>query len=125
MKTNRMWTKSLAFGLLMGIAAIGFAATPEAPPADIVQKIESAKTPANHEALAAYFANEASTARAQADQHAKMGKLYLSNRGSGKGLAGMTSHCEKIVKEYQGMATEYDAMAAAHRQAAKGAAAKP
>ena len=119
MKATRIWVQSLMLGLFLGIAVADFAIAQEVTSSDLAQRIQTAKTPADHSALADYYAKEAANAKAQADQHAKMEKLYLAERASGKGLSSISAHCKNIVKQYQQMAADYDAMAVAHREAAK------
>lgn len=119
MQTKFPKLRSLAFGLLMGVAAAGFAAPPDAPSGELLEKIEAAKTPADHEALATYYMTEAANAHAMAERHQKMATAYQGNIAGGRGAQGMKSHCNKLVKDYQGIAAEYEAMATAHRQMAQ------
>ena len=87
---------------------------------DIVQKIESAKTPADHEALAAHYERMAADARKEADRHRRMAKTYGAGPSAGKGTwAAFPQHCTNLAKDLDSEAKEYEAMAAAHRQLAK------
>ena len=85
----------------------------------MLQRIESARTQADHESLAAYYDREAAAARASAAQHRKMATTYQGNIGGGRGGANMASHCNEIVRNQEAIATEYEAMAATHRQMGK------
>jgi hypothetical protein len=73
------------------------------------QKVREAKTPADHQALAAFYATEAQTARQDSVQHLAMRDAYAAIpvlREKGKADA----HCEAIAKRYQRIATEYEAL---------------
>ena len=115
--------RTLGLVLLLAIACPGAARALD--PGDLPNAIENAKTPADHEALAAYFEGEAKTAREMAERHRRMGERYRNLRKPA-GLKGvraplertMPRHCEKLVASYEAAAKEYEAMAAAHREAA-------
>lgn len=90
---------------------------------DLVQKIQTAKTAADHEALAARYEQQAAKARAEADLHKQMEGAYGAGASTGKGLwVPMPQHCATLVKSNENSAKEYEAMAAAHREMAKSAA---
>lgn len=112
--TRRVTALMLLFGAaLAGCAELGTSTSPA-----LQQQIEAARTPADHEALAAYYVNEAAAARTKATEHRKMGKSY-----SGRGGGSMQGHCNAAAASYEDIAVRYDAMAAEHRQ--MGAQAKP
>ena len=113
----------LSLVLLLAIAGPGAARALD--PADLPNAIENAETPADHEALAAYFDAEAKAARAAAERHRSMAARYKSLRKPA-GLKGvraplertMPRHCERLVANYEAAAKEYEEMAEAHREAA-------
>ena len=76
--------------------------------------IAAASTPADHQALAAGYEQQAADARAHARHHTAMGKNYQSDKWRVLG-----EHCEQLAKLYEAQAKEYDALAAAHAAAAK------
>lgn len=81
-------------------------------------QIEAARTPADHEAIARAYDEEAATLERKAEAHAAMAKVY---RGGGAPKAhspSMTSHCERLVSQYRGAAKEARALASEHRAAA-------
>lgn len=80
--------------------------------------VESANTPAEHQALANFFRGKAEQQRSSAADHRWMAKHYA---GSLKGPAVLQqkAHCEKLASLYEQTASEYDEMAKAHEQAAK------
>jgi hypothetical protein len=104
--------------VLLGIALAGCAADPKAPSPELQQRIEAARTRGDHEALATHFEREAAAARALAANHRKMGTSYQGMIAGGRGAASMPVHCNAIVVKHEGIAADYDAMAAAHRQMA-------
>ena len=84
---------------------------------DIDAKIAAAKTPADHEAIAAYYDAQAKEAHAKAAEHAKMAKEYRSVGALAKGR--FPEHCEGLARIYASAAKEYEAMAKSHRDMAK------
>jgi hypothetical protein len=96
---------------------------PAAEDMDILQKVQSAKTPADHEAIAAYYDQQAAAAKKKAAEHEKMAATYTGGGTSiGKGYpAAMPQHCQALAKSYNDEAAHYAAMAQAHRELAKSA----
>ncbi len=85
-------------------------------------QIEAAKTPADHEAIAAAYDREAAQLEAQAKEHEAMAKAYLSP-GVKKGVetSAMHAHCAKLAKQYSEAAKENRDLAAEHRKMAAAA----
>jgi hypothetical protein len=104
--------------LLLGVVLAGCATSPNNPPPELVQKIESARTRSDHEGLVATYAQEATAARTKAEEHRKMALMYKGRAVSGKGGISMPSHCNSIVSQYESIAAEYDGMAVEHRRMA-------
>jgi hypothetical protein len=123
MNGNLKLSRRIAATLLLSMIVAGCASGPTAAPADLVQRIESARTQGDDEALAAYYDREASAARASAAEHRKMAASYQGMIGGGRGSANMPAHCNAIVRSQEAIATEYEGMAVAHRQ--MGQQAKP
>lgn len=119
MRTRLVGPRGAALVLLVGVALAGCASGPAAPSPELLQKIATARTPTDHEALVAYYLNEAASARAIAERHRKMANSYQGNLAGGRGLADMPRHCNRLVESYEGIAAEYDGMAATHRQMAE------
>lgn len=118
MSTNYASSRRLAaLMLVMGIGLAGCAGVATAPPPAIQQQIEAARTPADHEALAAYYVKEAGAARAKAVDHRAMGKAYTAAPPGGRG-GSWAAHCNATAASYEEIASRYDAMAAEHRQMA-------
>lgn len=81
-------------------------------------RIEAARTPADHEAIARAYDEEAASLDRKAEAHVAMAKVY---RGGGAPKAhspSMTSHCERLVAQYRGAAKEARALAVEHRATA-------
>lgn len=90
--------------------------------ADIVQKVQSAKTAADHEAIAKYYDEQAAEATKMAAEHRRMGESYKafgSSMGKGSAMSTMPQHCEALAKSYEAEADHYKAMAQTHRDLAK------
>ena len=81
--------------------------------------IESAKTPADHKALAAKFEQAASDATAQAEMHRKMGDSYKKTGGVAIAKWKLDEHCSALVAKYEALAKENSEMAKAHQQMAE------
>ena len=79
--------------------------------------IESARTPAQHEALAAHFRAKATAARAEAKDHRSMAESY----GGTKLMiaAAQRKHCNDLATNLDAQANLYDELAAAHEAEAK------
>lgn len=87
--------------------------------------VESAKTPAEHQALAEHYRAKATEARADAKYHETMARTY-SPAGQQKMSWGtvqerqkMAAHCKNIQQQDEAMAKEYDDLAKLHDEEAK------
>lgn len=109
---------ALAFALSVGIALGGCGSTPNSvPSAATQQRIDSAQTRVEHEALAVAYDREAADARGKAAEHRGMAVRYQTYP-AGSGGRKISAHCNAIAGSYNGIATEYDRMAAGQRQLA-------
>lgn len=84
------------------------------------QKITNATTAADHEALAAYYDQEAQAAHKKHEEHLKLKASYEKTPH----LASKTSlpgHCGTIAENYNKTAKEYEGLAKLHRDMAKSA----
>lgn len=111
MRFNPIFATSIvAAGLVFSVA------TPIsiAQAADVTEaQIAAAKTPADHEAIAAQYDAEAKAADEMAANHESMGKSYKA--AGFKGTQSMAAHCNRLVTKYQDAAKEYRGLAAEHR----------
>ena len=123
---RRLSATCLSFILVASSLTFGLSAPALAlDAADLPSAIENAATPADHEAIAAYFDAEAKSATATAERHRVMAAAYAkpSKSPSGKGVRlsvyrSMSGHCDDLIKDYKAAAHEFEKMAAAHRKAA-------
>jgi hypothetical protein len=73
--------------------------------------IKNAKTPADHEAVAAYYDNEAAENEKKAHLHRLSANMYTKPINAG--------HCNALVNAYQDAADQDKALAANHREMAE------
>jgi hypothetical protein len=109
---------ALAFIVALALPAVRAGAAEEV---DIDKMILNAKTPADHEAIAAYYDEQAATAKAKAATHRNMGEDYKKVGGALASKTHFHEHCESLVRSFESAAKDYAAMAAAHREMAKAA----
>ena len=113
----------------MSLVTVGARPAHALDAADLPKAIENAKTPADHEAIAAYFDEQAKGARATAEMHRKMGATYKKESSPPPKSGGaahlfhtqMGEHCDDLATKYEKVAKDYEAMAAEHRAQAKAA----
>ncbi len=90
---------------------------------DMTAKVQSAKTAADHEAIAKHYDEEAAEATKEAAAHRRMGEAYKGmsggTTGKGYGVSAMPQHCETLAKAYDSEAEHYKGMAQTHRELAK------
>lgn len=85
---------------------------------NVAERLTSAQSAADHEALAAYFRGQAAAAGEKAKLHESM--LNGTNT-MGKGWASWATHCKSLIKMYKDTQKEADALAAEHTSLAKAA----
>src|SRR5262245_14748364 len=85
----------------------------------IEQLITEAKTPADHEAIAAYYDKEAQEAQKKRVEHQKMKEWYEGTPAMSKG--GFSTHCDSLISLDDKTAKEYEDLAKLHRGMAKSA----
>ncbi len=115
---------------LLGIIALAMAL--QLPAASVARaemnmedSIKSAKTAADHEAIAAEYDKMAAEAKAKATDHRGMGDGYGTvmrspgPRGQATTYGALMSHCRTLSKDALAEAKEYEQMAAEHRALAK------
>jgi hypothetical protein len=84
---------------------------------NVAEHIAAAKTPADHQALAAYFHAQA---KAEGDRVARHEKMLASYKaGGGKPYENMMAHCKDIIAAAKKAQGDYEAMAKEHEQLAK------
>ncbi|MGE0823490.1 MAG: hypothetical protein AB7G75_24365 [Candidatus Binatia bacterium] len=117
MKT--MTTLAVVFALII-VGAVGYTPVGAAEEGkNIDQMIAEAKTPADHEAIAAYYEKQAQKAHQKHAKHEKMKERYEKNPALNK--SGFSTHCDLIAANYDKTAKEYEALAKLHKDMAKSA----
>ena len=77
--------------------------------------IKTAKEPADHEKLAAYYRQEAARMRQESKDHADIARAYGTSKPSNLNAA---PHCDTLAKLFDDSAKEYDSLAAMHESMA-------
>jgi hypothetical protein len=85
----------------------------------IEQMITGAKTPADHEAIAAFYEQQAQEAQKKHEAHKKMEETYKKNPALNK--SNFSFHCDRIAASYQTTAKEYEDLAKMHKEMAQSA----
>lgn len=104
-----------AFLMLSGCAAEG-----PVKPAGLGEKIEGARTRADHQEIAAVYERQAKDDSYASERHSALARLYGQRQFSRAGVANraMVEHCQNLARLYQQAAEENLALAKGHRQIA-------
>ena len=114
--------------LALAVLATGCAATPTTVGrSSLAQRVETARTPAEHFALADDYEQLAAQARERAASHRAALAVYQhgaqyqwSDRADGAGVSPtMPRHCEQLIQSEEELARSYAAMAREHRRLAR------
>ena len=100
MSTNKRWSVlgTGVFLVAVGLALGGCAAQGPVKPAGLEQKIEAARTRADHQEIAAVYEQQAEGHRATAERHLGWARAY--ERGRRKSYS-MVTHCENLARIFQ------------------------
>jgi hypothetical protein len=122
-QNNRKHSRTVVAVLMLGLA-LGAASLIQGVPPDkatktkMIKMIETAKTPADHKAIADHYKAEAARAAAKAAEHEEMADAY---KKSGFGTVakspnapGTIEHCNNLAKSYKAMAEDLTALAKEH-----------
>ena len=116
MKTWKALSIAVAILAITGVTYIPFGSAEEGKSID--QMIAEAKTPADHEAIAAYYEKQAQAAHQEHTEHQKMSDSYATIPVL-KTKTGAVAHCNSIAKKYEDIAKENEALAKLHKGMAK------
>jgi hypothetical protein len=107
----------VAAGCLLALAPGAAWAQAQASASDNLLQVlvDSANTPAQHQALARYFRARAAEAKALAETHQAMSRSYSGKPGE---IRNMNKHCDQIAKLNQDLAAQYESLAKAEEAAA-------
>ncbi len=86
---------------------------------DMMQMAMQAKTPADHEKLAARYDQESADARAKAEMHEKMAEDIRKTGGALFAKVHYDEHCDGLATHYSKVAEGYAALAKAERDMGK------
>jgi len=108
---------ALALGLVVlagSFVAVAQSAPPKTaePAGHEALLVEMANTPSDHRALAAYYREKAADARAQAATHRSMAEHYAAGKLMERDA--MKKHCTDLAQKLEGVAADYDSLAAEH-----------
>jgi hypothetical protein len=117
MKTWKTLSVAIAMLTVGAFSSLPFTVAEEGH--DIDQMISTAKTPADHEAIAAYYDKEAQEASQKQAEHKKMEEVYKKNPSLIK--SNFSFHCDQIAANYGKTAKEYQDLAKLHREMAQSA----
>lgn len=118
MKTWKIVSVMLGVVVIVALSYPPFGFTQEGK--SLEQMISEAKTPADHEAIAAYYDREAQEAHQKHEEHLKLKAEYAKIPGLAS-KTGLPAHCESIAKKYEAIAKDDEALAKLHRDMAKAA----
>jgi hypothetical protein len=118
------YTRSGLAARFLAIAALGLTLTctfasdthAQVTAQNVAEKIAAAKTPADQEAIAAYYRSEAAAAAEKVKSHEAMMASYKT---FGKGGPGLADHCKTLIAQYRAAEQDYTKMAAEHEALAK------
>jgi len=114
------WTFALAllpgaFGLILAAGA-----QDEVTVANLEERLESAETAADHQAIAAFYQRQAAEAQAQVSKHENMAQIYRNKALKVQRSANaMTGHCARLADSYRALAADLSALAKDHRSMAE------
>jgi hypothetical protein len=117
-----------AFAFVLAISASSFAATSQPVPQisgkQLNALIASAKTPIEHQKIAAYYRAQSESYLAESNQHAKMGADFAANSATNnaKSVIGTVNHCQYLAQSLKAKSVEAGRLALEHEQMAKQAA---
>lgn len=122
--TQPTTTHALAIMLLLSGLVVGWpvsvAGAAEITDENVAEHVVTAKTAAEHQALATFFRAKAVEEGERVKRHEKMLAHY--KQGGGKPYLHMTQHCEDIIATARKLQKDYEMLAAAHEESAKTAA---
>jgi hypothetical protein len=113
------WRTVMAAVAVLGLMAVVSLPFGLAQPVDNIElQIREAKTPADQQALAAWYEKEAQAAQQLASKYVMMREVYAAARAmERKDRAG--ENYAFVAKKYQDMAKEYETFAAVHKMMAE------
>jgi endonuclease III len=88
-------------------------------PRDMTAAVQSARTPADHQALAGAYQDESKEMEMKADLHKKLLAQYIAASGlNSREAHNLIDHCDWLIRIYQQAAERNASMAASHHRLA-------
>lgn len=123
-------TRNIAIlSVVLAVSAVGFAAPAPQSAQQLSKKqlnalVASAKTPAEHERIAAYYRGQAESLLAESNEHAKMASELAANpaTNNSKNAYGTVHHCEYIAQSLKSKSVKAALLAQQHQEMSKEAA---
>ena len=114
------WVVSSAAALVLAAGALSAAAADTVSHDQLMHMIQTAKTRADHEKIAAVYEEQARDDEATAAMHLRLQSLYrgIDPTGGGRGSGQMATHCKNLADSYTQAAHEQHALAELHRKTA-------
>lgn len=109
---------SFALVVVMGLGLLA-SCTINPHPMDMSQAVQSARSRADHEALARHYKDAAKEMQVKVDEHKKLLVEYAAARGlNSRQFHELIDHCRWLIRTYEQAAAENTSMAEAHLQLA-------
>lgn len=128
MKRTIVFLSSLALAAVLAIATVAQAqpSQEKLSKEQLLSLIATAKTPAEHSRLAAYYGAQAQDYLAQSKEHQQMAEAYKKNPAfnTSKSTRGPINHCEYLSQHLKESAVKMQELAQEHEQMARGAGQK-
>ena len=118
MKARKL-TLGIASVLLLSVAVLALPAGRLVAQSDLSARIATAKTAADHEAIAAEFEQEAKELEAKAALHADMAKQYGMDQYAHQRKPSLKKHCEDLSANLKQAAAQATEMAKLHHELAQ------
>jgi hypothetical protein len=112
MTTYFSFTRSIGLVLVFGALLSGCTTSPNKPSEELVKRIATARTVADHESLAAYYVGEAAKSRKSVEQYRRSDEQW---RRDPRTRVTNIGRYEAVIKELDADALEYDKLAAQQR----------
>jgi hypothetical protein len=109
------------FTALLGFGSLAPHVSAQITDANVGQMMASAKTAAEHQALASYFKAQAAAAEQKVKEHEAWLADLKRAGGGGKAYANSLPHCETLIASYRKTQQSYLSMAAEEEKLAKSA----
>ena len=122
MRAKFGWAVLSVAALALAPAAVPAAGEGDISNEELLQKIQSARTRADHEEISLIYEKRATADRAAAEEHRRMASLYKRSdpsRVDRSAFKTMAIHCYNLVQMYTRAAKEHSALSELHREAVR------